>query len=373
MVIDMTFIHQRTKAVALLWTISGSAGAGFLSVVPSMLPQVAWRQFYYYWSAPATVAFFLAFVLYPETYFKRPTVAFDGLILLQSATETLTVYRDDEADSDLYRDLPDLPSASPQSQFCKLCHYLRLTKSPIASWRSVGYCYLHMGCCAINPLIFWVVLTSAIHWTGILFIGATYMEVLQSPPYNLSLDSVQIVNINTSSAAGVLMAYPIGGWLIDRVLKRMAQRNHGVREAEHYLIGYIPPAVIGAVGAILYGFAVQYKLHFALYYLACALEGFSWITLCITNTMWLTEAFPRWAAPAVAVSAGACYILSFGIGFALVPWISAHGYKLVGVELAVLQIVAGLIAVPVAFWGRSARQAINGRWAGERSGALRPL
>jgi hypothetical protein len=39
----------------------------------------------------------------------------------------------------------------------------------------------------------------------------------------------------------------------------------------------------------------------------------------------------------------------------------------------VLQIVSGLVAVPIAFWGKSARQAIHGRWADERGGALRPL
>ncbi|PVH94177.1 hypothetical protein DM02DRAFT_661285 [Periconia macrospinosa] len=41
------------------------------------------------------------------------------------------------------------------------------------------------------------------------------------------------------------------------------------------------------------------------------------------------------------------------MSFALVPWIAAHGYLLVGVELTVLQAVCGLIVVPIAFWGKS--------------------
>lgn len=368
----MTFIHQRPKAVALLWSLLGFAGTGFLALVP-YLSRGSWRRFYCYWSIPMGLSLVFAFALCPETYYKRPTVAFDGLILLQSATEKLTVYKDAEADSDIYRDLPDLPSGqdSQRTGFRKALDILRLSPSPQASWQSVGYCYFQMVFCAINPLIFWVILTSAIHWTGILFIGATYKNILQSPPYNLR--SSLIININTSSAVGGLLAYPIGGWLIDRILTRLASRNRGVREAEHYLIGYIPPAIIGALSTIVYGLAVHNSLHFGFYYLSCGLEAFSWITLSITNTMWLTEAFPRWAAPAVAVSGGACYIISFSLSFALVPWIAAHGFKLVGIELAVFQVVAGLIAVPIAFWGKSARQAISGKWSGERAGALRPL
>lgn len=372
MIIDMTFIHQRTRAVAALWALLGGVGTGSLALVPYLSPG-SWRQFYYYWSIPMGLAFFLALLLYPETYFKRPTVAFDGMVLLQSATEKLTVYKDMDADSDLYRDLPDLPSYrnSKNTVYSRLQDALRVSRSPVVSWKAMCYCYVQMAYCLVNPLIFWVFIVSAIHWAGILFIGSSYANVLRAPPYELA--SSLIININTASAAGAFLAYPVGGWLTDKVLKCMAQRNRGVREAEHYLIGYIPPAIIGAGGALLYGFVVHYKLHYSLLFVSCGLEGFSWITLCITNTMWLTEAFPRWAAPAIAVSGGATYILSFGLGYTLVPWIKAHGFKLVGIELAVLQIIAGLVAMPVAFWGKSARQAISGRWSGERSGALRPL
>ncbi|KAH6629328.1 major facilitator superfamily domain-containing protein [Boeremia exigua] len=373
MVVDLTFIHQRTRAVASIWSVLAGAGTGFLAIVPYLSPPGTWRPFYYYWSIPMALSFPLALLLYPETYFKRPTVAFDGLILLQSATEKLTIYKDLDIGSDIYRDLPDLPSDYSQERtlFRRFCSYFQFRCSPVTSWKSMGYCYIQMAHCAINPLIFWVLLASAIHWASILFVGSTYTNILRSPPYTLR-PSI-IININISSAVGAFLAYPVGGWLIDRVLKRMAQRNGGVREAEHFLIGYIPPALIGACGSVLYGFAVHRQWHYSLFFVSTGLTAFAWITLCITNIMWLTEAFPRWAAPAVAVSGGACYIISFAIGFGLLPWISAHGFKLVGIELAFLQLAAGLVAVPVAFWGKGARQAINGRWSEERSGALRPL
>lgn len=372
MMIDMTFIHQRPKAVALLWSLAGFAGTSSLVLVPHMTHDGDnWRQFYHQWSIPMALSFVMVFFLYPETYFKRPTVAFDGLILLQSATEKLTVYKDDEAESDLYRDLPDLPSGSQRTGLSGLRDRLGLNRSHFASWTAVWHCYYQMAFCATNPLIFWVFIASAVNFAGMLFIGATYSSILSSPPYNLS--SSLIVLINICSGVGALLAYPSGGVLVGRIISRLARRNRGVREAEHFLVGYILPVLTGALSALLYGITVQNHLHFAFYYLAYGLNGFSYTTLSISNTMWVTEAFPRWAAPAISVLGGGSYVLSFSMSFALVPWIAAHGYKLVGIELAVLQILGGLVAVPIAFWGKSARQVIHGKWASERAGALRPL
>ncbi|KAF9695391.1 hypothetical protein EKO04_006691 [Ascochyta lentis] len=372
MIIDMTFIHQRPKAVALLWSLAGCAGTSSLALVPLMSSHGHdWRLFYHYWSIPMGFSFVLAFFLYPETYFKRPTVAFDGLILLQSATEKLTIYKDEEAESDIYRDLPDLPFGLQRSGFNGLRDRLGLARSPFASWTAAGRCFYQMAFCAINPLIFWVFLASSVNFAGMLFIGSTYARVLQAPPYSLS--SALIKNVNICSGVGALFAYPFGGWLINKILNRLARRNRGVREAEHFLVGHILPVITGALSTILYGLAVQHKLHFAVYYIAYGLNGFSWTTLSISNTMWITEAFPRWAAPAISVLAGGCYIASFVVAFALVPWIAAHGFKVVGIEIAVLQIVSGLVAVPIAFWGKNSRQAIHGKWAGDRAGALRPL
>lgn len=369
--IDMTFIHQRPKAVALLWSLAGFAGTSLLAVVPYMSDHGHhWREYYRYWSITMATSLVVVFLLYPETYFKRPTVAFDGLILLQSATEKLTVYRDDEANSDIYRDLPDLPTGQ-RTGFNGWRDRLGLSRSPFASWTAVGHCYYQMAFCLVNPLIFWVFIASSVNFAGMIFIGSTYAQILRTPPYSLS--TPLIMNVNISSGIGALLAYPLGGVLISKIINHLTRRNRGLLEAEHFLVGYILPVITGALSTIIYGFAVQHKLHFGFFYLAYGLNGLSYTTLSISNTMWATEAFPRWAAPAISVLGGGCYILSFAMSFALGPWLKKHDYKLVGIELAVLQIVSGLVAVPIAFWGKSARQAILGKWANERAGALRPL
>jgi MFS family permease len=365
-VIDMTFIDERPKGIALMWSVAGFFGTAFVALVPYIADHgKEWRAYYRYWSIPAMVSMALVFFLFPETYFKRPTVAFDGLIVLQSATEKTTVFKDIEVDSDIYRDLPELPQE--QGIFGRYS----IWRSPFSSWISMGRSFIQIAFCFINPLIFFMMIAISVNYAGMLFIGANYARILSDAPYNLPSRLLTLVNL--SSAVGGLVAYPVGILPVQKIMDRFTKRNRGVREAEHYLIGFVLPVVTGAMSSLLFGMAVHYKCRLGAYYMAYGLNGFSWVTIAIITTIWVTEAFPRWAAPALAAMSGGAFLISFGMCFASAPWIAAHGFKLVGIELAVLQIVTGLVAVPIAFWGKSARQAIHGRWADERGGALRPL
>lgn len=369
MVIDLTYINQRSKAVAGMWCLAGCFGTSGVGLVPVMSNHGHdWRAFFHYWTIPIIVSIIVTFTLYPETYFKRPTVAFDGMILMQSATEKLTVYQDVKEDSSIYRDLPEYPL---RTGFAGLRDRLGLARSPFASWISMGRCFLQMGYCIINPLIFWVFIASSFNSASMIFIGVTYARVLLAPPYNISHDLVGTVNV--ASGVGAFCGFFVYYFIISKVVTRLSHRNHGVLEAEHYLISYIVPISTGATGSLIYGLAVQHQWPEGWIYFSYGLNGFAFVTLMVSNTLWVTEAFPRWAAPALAVVGGGCYLLSFAMSFALVPWLESQGFQWVGIQLSILQIVGGLVAMPVAFWGKSGRQAIQGRWAEDRSGALRPL
>ncbi|CAI6340860.1 unnamed protein product [Periconia digitata] len=370
MVIDMTYIHQRMHAIACLWALNGFFAPGFSAVVPSLSGHgLDWRAFYRTWSLLAGIAVVLAYLLGRESYFKRPTVAFNGLILLQTATEKLTVHEDQDKDSELYRDLPEFPFDNPDKQ--TILQRIGLARSVFASFKSSGRCVLQIMFCIANPLLFWVFIAASFNFAGMMFIGATFPRILSAPPYLLS--PYIITNVNLASACGSFLSYVFGGCVTANCLKRLAKRNNGVREAEHYLICFIPAVITGGLSTLIYGLAVNHTWNIAAYYLAYGLNGFSWISISVGIILWVTEAFPRWAAPAIAAVNGGCYLLSFSMSFALVPWIERYGYLTVGIHLMVLQLVGGLIAVPIAFWGKNARQVIHGRWANERSGALRPL
>ncbi|KAF2470825.1 MFS general substrate transporter [Lindgomyces ingoldianus] len=370
-VIDVTFIHQRPRAIAAVWSTVGGYGVISLSCVPPLTNHgTQWRRFYIYWSIPAAITFVMALLVFPETYFKRPTVAYNGLTIQQTASERIIIYEDDninQSDDWSNKGLPHTPSRSWIRAFVDQYFFSRSTTT---SWMSMLYCYPQIFFCSLNPLIFWVVIMTAVNFAGMMFIGATFPIILTSPPYSLKSS---IVMVSNSAGIGGLLAWPSVEFLSCFVLKNLARRNKGIREAEHYLVCYILPVVTGSLSTLIYGLAVSRQWSFPIYCIAYGFNGFSFASLAIANTLWVTEAFPRWAAPALVVVGGGSYVASFLISLALVPWIATQGYLIVGIELAGLQIVSGLILTPIAFWGKDLRQKIHGRWAERRDGALRPL
>lgn len=178
--------------------------------------------------------------------------------------------------------------------------------------------------------------------------------------------------MDISSAVGTLPAWLAAGPLLNAVLKVMSKRNGGVRESEHYLFAYILPVLAGALSSLLYGLAVHRHWPLAVYYVVSAMNQFSFFAIAIANTFWVTEAFPRWAAPALVAVGGVSYAVAFGLQLALVRWLK-QGFLHVGIGLMTAQLLSGLIFVPIAFWGKGVRQIIHGRWAERREGALRPL
>jgi len=364
MVIDLTFIHQRPQAISMLWSIVGFVSDCIFSLVPQMTNAgTSWRAFYLIWIIPSAVSVVLAFFLVPETYFVRPAVAFDGRILVQSATEKVAIYQDWE-EVPGGKTLPELPY---QSSWIRDLQFWGTTRG---SWRAMWACYPQILGCLINPLVFWVALLNAIVFGSMLSIGETYAFVLSGPPYFLNGHYTALVNL--AGAIGSLIAWPVSGKMIAWVSRRLAMSNAGVRDAEHYLPAFILPIIAGTTGVILYGLAAQNKWHFMFIYISYGLNSFTFASLATANTLWVTEAFPRWAAPALVVLGGISYMASFGISFSIQPWVASQGIAVVNIEIGLMIAAVGFVLIPIAFWGKKLRQHIHKRWGTSEMGALRP-
>jgi hypothetical protein len=367
MIIDVTFIHQRPQAIAMIWSCAGGVTGILFSLVPQMTNAgTKWRLFYTYWIGPCMIVFFLAFLYYPETYFLRPAVAFDGRVLVQSATEKIQVYEDWE-EVPGGKTLPDIPA---ESRWAKSIQDLNFWGTTRGGWRAMIACYPQMLLCFINPLIFWVMILDAIAFGSMISMGVTYASILAAPPYALDIHIIGLVNL--ASGIGLFCAWPASGWLITRLSRKLAMNNGGVRDAEHYLPAFILPVLTGVAGSVLYGLACDRKWPVITIYLSYALNSFFFGSLMTASTLWVTEAFPRWAAAAMAVVTGGSYMMSFGIDYAVLPWIRSHGIAGVNIEIGAMILVVGCVGLPIAFWGKRLRQYIDGRWAEGERGALRP-
>ncbi|CZR67806.1 uncharacterized protein PAC_17705 [Phialocephala subalpina] len=364
MAIDLTFIHQRPQAIAIILCLTASISLGILSLIPQIPGfDKTWRFFYMALVIPCAASLLSSFFLYPETYFLRPALAFDGRVLVQSATEKVQIYEE-------WEEVPGgktLPETPDESDWWNTMRVWRTTRG---GFKAMLACYPQILLCFCNPLIFWVALLNAVNFVGMMSIGETYYTLLISEPYSLPIHLIALVNL--SAAVGSLIAWPASGIMISWISRRLTIRNKGVRNAEHYLPAFVLPVLAGAVSVVIYGFAAEYKWHWRWIFISYALNGFSYSGLATANTLWATEAFPRWAAPALVVVGGGSYVASFGSSYFILPWLRSQGYARMNIEIAVLIVVIGFSVVPVAFRGKNLRQYIHGRWGISEAGALRP-
>ncbi|KAK9420141.1 putative Major facilitator superfamily domain-containing protein [Seiridium unicorne] len=370
MLLDATFIHERPHALSLYWCI----GSIFIKLSTIPLPFIAtlatsWRTMYRIWFLVCVASLVLLICFVPETLFIRPPVAIDGRVAVQSATEKIHIY-DDWMFVPQLGGLKPLPEVPPQRPWLER---LKVQKVRETQWWSILATYAQMPFCFINPLIFWVSLLNACILGCVIF-----LNLLQPTSLAKSLGADQAVNINKwlaiSGAVGALLSIPLSGPLIAWVTRHLSLRNDGIRHAEVYLPGFAVPTISGCLSVLIGGLTAAQGLSPVWQYVASALSMISYNTGNVATLLWITEAFPRWAAAALTVVLFTGNMLAFVFGFKLSPW-TADGclvvlpetYALTGV-LALM----GLVAVPAAFWGKTVRQYIQGRWNFSETGALRP-
>ncbi|KAL2062178.1 hypothetical protein VTL71DRAFT_6444 [Oculimacula yallundae] len=370
LIIDLTFIHERPQGVALNWSLTPASAYAIFSLAPEMSRGgTDYKLFYQILVFPCFVSIALALFFFPETYFIRPAQSYNGRIIAQSATEKIEFHDSWEAFPG-GKDLPDPPDHPEIERWWFMrCQY-RLLVTTRAGWKGMFVCYPQVALCVINPLIFWVALLEAIMLCSYLSIGETVVATVVSEPYNLS--PTYVARGSFGGVPASLLTWPICSYALSMATKRLAMRNNGIREAEYYLPAFIIPVLAAVLSNILYGFAVQRAWHYAVILIALALNIFAFYAINIVGTVWVTEAFPRWAAPAIVVVYGVSFCTSSGMSYVILPWIRSQGILGMQLQIALATFLVGAIGVPLAFFGKGVRQRINGRWAASEAGALRP-
>jgi hypothetical protein len=313
------------------------------------------------------VALALVIIFVPETYFLRPPVALDGRILVQSASEKIQVYGgwDEVEGIRNEKPLPDIPAS------WSFWSHLKVSRAPGTNWSSMAVTYGQMLLCILNPLTFWVSLLTGVVLSGVIFLNLTQpMGLVQA----LGVEHVDTINIMlaVTGVIGSVLAFPATGPLSSWFTRYHTLRNGGIRHAEVYLAIFSIPVVTGLLSVILNGLTIINGWPESWIYVTSAISIISYLTGNVAFTLWITEAFPRWAAAALAVQLFIGNIFGFGIGTAVAPWVQDNHILEPTILIATLLLVMGAMAVPAAFWGKNVRQYIQGRWSDSERTALRP-
>ncbi|KZF24899.1 MFS transporter [Xylona heveae TC161] len=175
------------------------------------------------------------------------------------------------------------------------------------------------------PVIFYAGFSygSNLIWFNVL--NGTASLILGSKPYSFPSSMVGLSYVSPLIGVGIAAFYtgPIG----DRIVLKMARRNHGVMEPEHRLWLFTPSLLLIPAFLILWGVGAAHAVHwFGLVFAMCM--------IALTNTIGL-QLSVSYAIDSYRDLSGEAMItviiirntMSFAIGYGITPWVTNMGLQ----------------------------------------------
>ncbi|KAJ5733147.1 hypothetical protein N7533_013594 [Penicillium manginii] len=348
---DLFFVHHRgsMNGLYMIMMMIGS----FLTPMAAgtQATRQGWR-----WSYTTLGIFNALFVilfifLYEETKYTpiitgtpRPGTAEDDIAEDDSAENT--------GDPDAKK-VPSVTKASVSDEPSAQNHQLD-TSIPISSWQKRlalvtatsesiwPYYYRPFKALFTFPAVMFAGLQYAAGVIWLTILSSVVSLVFPLPPY-----------LFTPEQIGFMSLGPFIGNLLG---------NNGFYEPEMRLYILHLPALTMAGGLIMFGATVERGMHWIYPSVGGALFGFGLgsigdasLTLVIDSYRDITgDAFT-----AIAFLRNAC---SIGIPFAITPWIARNGLQNMFIACGFISFGVTLLAVPMIFWGKTARQALAVRY-----------
>jgi hypothetical protein len=375
-VFDATFIYERPWATSINWCIvSILTDVYFLPLSYVTDTAATWRPIYQIWVVPCVASLILTVFLVPESFFVRPPIAFDGRFLVQDASEHTRIYDTPDAigPSSFLEDDSPPESTGLWNKFVDL---IKIQRAPGTSWRAAGSTCAQMILCLCNPLVVWVSLFGGVILAVALFQNETQYKYIVFNLLTTENIVVQLHRVESYFAiAGVvsgLLCIPVAGPMITWFVSFCTRRSGGTRHAEVYLIGFVVPIVTATIAIGLMSASITNDWPITMQYIIYGITNMSYILIFSASILWLTEAFPLWAAASIAVELLVVVLLGSFLSAKLGFWAATGNITGPSILQALLVLVLGAVIVPVAFWGKNVRQFIHGRWSLSQKAALRP-
>lgn len=105
----------------------------------------------------------------------------------------------------------------------------------------------------------------------------TSSRTFTAPPYNWKIGSLGLLSI--SGFIGAMIAFFLGGKLIDLIANRMTRANQGRRQPEFRLPAIVIPAIIGPMGILIFGLTVAHKTAWIGPAVGYAMQGFGLVAV----------------------------------------------------------------------------------------------
>ncbi|KAK6950179.1 hypothetical protein Daesc_008505 [Daldinia eschscholtzii] len=150
-------------------------------------------------------------------------------------------------------------------------------------------------------------------------------SILIPPPYNFTVGNVGLINV--PGMIGQASGFIIGGVLIDKYSTYRARRNKGIFLPEERLALLFIPSSLVFAGTVLFGFAAERQMHWAVIFVAYGLMSVGLTGVASIAMVYVCDSYFPVAAECLELINGFKNVVAFGFIRGTVPWVESQGYE----------------------------------------------
>ncbi|KAL4891820.1 major facilitator superfamily domain-containing protein [Aspergillus ambiguus] len=213
---------------------------------------------------------------------------------------------------------------------------------------------LDILCNAGYPQLLWAAFSIGISVGWNIVVQLTASRTFTAPPYSWPAGSLGLLSL--SGFIGSILAFYVGGRLIDVISTGYTNRHGGHRLPEYRLPAIVIPGVIGPGGILIFGLCIANQVHWIGSAFGYAMQAFGVAAISNVAVTYSLDCYKPLTGEALVI----IFVIRNTIGMLLslyaADWISRQGPAAVFGEMTAIQVASMLIAVPLFFWGGPLRQ-----------------
>lgn len=269
---DFTFLHQRNKAIAAVFSAQGPMIVLFGILGPWISVNYTWRYVYFITSAIGILAWVALIFFVPETRVKRSKEELGG--------------------QQIYPMLPgedrtrlDYNTYGPRTRWDDLGMF-----NFGFEWREAGSNIIATMRTVFFPAIIWATLLQTVF-------GITMGATGQIVSFSLLAAGIPFELTGLSNIPNILATvfiFLIGGVAAEKVTQWICAKRGG-REPEYQLPNLILPVILAVAGAMIFGAADQFQLHYTILLTGSFLMLLAPLLTAPVIQTFVMESYPQWA------------------------------------------------------------------------------
>ncbi|KAL1895032.1 hypothetical protein Sste5346_005452 [Sporothrix stenoceras] len=347
---DLYYLHERgaKMGVYMIALTTGNAVGPLISGFT--VTAIGWRWFLWISMILSGITFVAVIFLVPETRFER-----------QYDEGIAGVDRDEGESKSAALDVEQVSATGNALLPVRKSYWQQLALwSGIPKDTSFFAIFLRPFPLLVYPAVFWGVLSYALSLVIVIGVNDLYSFIYQVPPFNFTAGISGLINV--AGIVGNLFGAFVSGYLLDRFCEWRARRNNGIFVPESRLPLVVIPGVLVPVGTLMFGFAAQREMHWAVGYVGYGLVSVGVAATGNIAMIYVMDSYYPVAAEALLLVNGFKNVVAFGFVHGIVPWVGASGYEEAFGTLAGLYVAIVGLAIPLYYYGDRIRNHTSLHW-----------